>query len=104
MVPLGLSVTIRVSSSPASRSTRSIRSWLAAARRRLTWAKTPRHTGILLMRPCRETTVRNASLPDRAMSVLSRSKKAAGVVPLLSTDVPTVRQHRGTDQNPLRFA
>jgi len=46
---------------------------------------------------------RDASVLERAMIVLSRSKKAAVVLPLPSTDVPTVRQHRGRDQIPMRF-
>ena len=42
----------------------------------------------------------NARVLDRAMIVLSRSKKAAVVLPLPSTEVPTVRQHRGKRPDP----
>src|SRR6516165_1392379 len=58
-----------------------------------------------LSRPCRWSGGPNASVLDRAISVLSRSKKAAVaenpefVGPAASTGVLTIRQHRGSTRN-----
>jgi hypothetical protein len=53
--------------------------------------------------PGRQNDGAKASVLGVAVIVLSRAKKAAVVLLLLSTDEPAVRQHRGRHQIPLRF-